>query len=90
MLVDRARKHGHSDLADSVKTGWAETAKAIGIQEEYEGTWSENFFLPLRKTLDDMLEESQPRAYGPDDINVLESCARSTVVRRTATSLDTV
>ena len=77
MLVDRARKHDYSDLADSVETGWAETAKAIGIQEEYEGTWSEDFFVPLRKTLDDMLEESQPQAYGPGDINVLEKLRRS-------------
>ena len=31
--------------------------------EDYEGTWADEFFLPLRKTLDDMLEESQPVDY---------------------------
>jgi hypothetical protein len=81
MLVDRARKHGHNDLADAIEKGWAETAKAIGIQEDYEGTWSEDFFVPLRQTLDDMLEESQPPAHKPEDVNVSESAAVFTAVQ---------
>jgi hypothetical protein len=81
MLVDRARKHGFNDLADAVAKGWAETAKAIGIQEECEGTWTGDFFIPLRQTLDDMLEESQPYTHKPEDINVSESARSLTAVQ---------
>jgi hypothetical protein len=81
MLVERARKHGLNDLADAVEKGWAETAKAIGIQEEYEGTWSEDFFVPLRQTLDDMLEESQPPTHKPEDVNVSGSASSLTAVQ---------
>jgi hypothetical protein len=81
MLVDRAGKHGLNDLADAVEKGWAETAAAIGIQEEYEGTWSEDFFVPLRQTLDDMIEESQPGAHKPEDINVADSATALNAVQ---------
>jgi len=81
MLIDRARKHGHNDLADSVERGWTETANAIGIHEDYEGTWSDDFFIPLRETLDNMLEESQPQSHRPEDVNGLEACAAPTVVQ---------
>jgi hypothetical protein len=60
MLVDRARKLGLQDLAASVDLAWNETAAAMGVREDYEGTWTDDFFVPLRKTLDDMLEESHP------------------------------
>jgi hypothetical protein len=81
MLVDRARKHGLNELADAVKKGWAETAKAIGITEEYEGTWAEDFFIPLRQTLDDMLEETQPGTHKIEDINLADSVTSLTAVQ---------
>ncbi|MBY0459395.1 MAG: hypothetical protein K2V38_18880, partial [Gemmataceae bacterium] len=81
MLVDRARKHGHANLADEVEKGWVETAKAIGVQEEYEGTWSEDFFIPLRKMLDDMLEESQPTLHRPEDVKVSETSTSLTAIQ---------
>jgi hypothetical protein len=55
-------------LADGVQEAWAETAKVLGIQEDYEGTWSDEFFLPLREMLDDMIVESQPYAHRPSDL----------------------
>ncbi len=81
MLVDRARKHGLNALADDVEKGWAETAKAIGVQEEYEGTWSESFFVPLRQALDDMIEESQPSVHRPEDVIVSEAAPSLTAVQ---------
>ncbi len=57
-------------LADGVQDVWAETARILGIQEDYEGTWSEDFFLPLRQMLDDMIEESQPYAHQPADVKL--------------------
>ena len=70
MLVDRARKFGLHTLADAVEDAWAETARVLGIQEDYEGTWLEDFFLPLRQMLDDMIEESQPYAHQPADVDL--------------------
>lgn len=37
MLVDRAHKHGMHTLADGVQDAWAETARVLGVQEDYEG-----------------------------------------------------
>jgi len=68
MLVDRARKLGMVTLADGVQDAWAETARVLGVQEDYEGTWADEFFLPLRQMLDDMIEESQPYAHRSSDI----------------------
>jgi hypothetical protein len=68
MLVDRARSQNHIQLANAVEQVWAETAQAIGVQEEYEGTWLDDFLVPLRETLDDMLEEVQPYQHQPEDV----------------------
>ena len=80
-LVDRARKYGYTQLADAVEKAWDETAKAIGVQEDYEGTWRDDFFVPLRQTLDNMIEESQPSAHKPEDVNVSESASSFTAVQ---------
>jgi hypothetical protein len=81
MLVDRARKYSYGDLADAVEKAWAETAQAIGVQEDYEGTWLNDFFVPLRKTLDDMIEESNPPEHRPEDVAVQESTLAFTPVQ---------
>jgi len=60
MLADRARKLGLTSLADSVESAWISCAKLMRITEDYEGTWSDDFLVPLRKTLDDMIEEANP------------------------------
>ncbi len=70
MLVDRARKHGMDSLADGVQNAWAETARVLGVHEDYEGTWADEFFVPLRQMLDDMIEESQPYAHQPSDVTL--------------------
>jgi hypothetical protein len=70
MLVDRATKHGMQSLAGGVQDAWAETARVLGVQEDYEGTWVDEFFLPLRQMLEDMIEESQPYAHQPSDVTL--------------------
>ena len=75
MLADRARKHQHTQLADTVVQAWAETAQVIGIQEDYEGTWLEDFLIPLRQTLDDMIEEAQPYEHRPQDVTPPDQAA---------------
>lgn len=68
MLVDRAKKLGLAAEAEEIEQGWHVTAKTLGVREEYEGMWTEEFFIPLRKTLDDMLEESSPRKFSTEDL----------------------
>ena len=60
MLVDHARKLDYVVLADDVERGWCDIARTMKIREDYEGTWAEEFLLPLRKAVEDMLEEAQP------------------------------
>lgn len=63
MLVDRARQLGLNQIASEVADAWAETAKYLNIREDYEGTWVDDLFVPLRKTIDDMLEETAPLTF---------------------------
>ncbi|MFB0552319.1 MAG: hypothetical protein ACETWQ_03295 [Phycisphaerae bacterium] len=74
MLVDRAKKLGFNDLANHVDSMWQETANTLGISEDYEGTWAEEFFVPLGKTIDDMLEESEPLQFNGRDIDPKDGC----------------
>ena len=67
MLVDRARKLGLSTESVEVDRAWQETANVLKVREDYEGTWSESFFVFLRKMLDDMVEEAQPRRFRPEE-----------------------
>jgi hypothetical protein len=69
MLLDRAREYGLADPADDVEDAWTLAARVLGLDEDYEGTWVETLFRPLRATLDDMLVEASPndfRAAGDD------------------------
>ncbi len=60
MLLDRARQLGFDEAASEVAEAWDETARILSIREDYEGTWTDELFVPLRKTIDDMLEECSP------------------------------
>jgi hypothetical protein len=60
MLTDRARKLKYTALADDTERAWSDTARVMNIREDYEGTWADEFFMPLRRVLDDMLEEADP------------------------------
>jgi len=73
MLVDRARKFGFSELADGVEAAWNQTANAMGIQEDYEGTWADAFLPALRQMLDDMIEESLPYQHQPADVSPVDT-----------------
>lgn len=75
MLLDRARKYQLNELADQIDRAWSETAATIGVREDYEGTWADELHIPLRKAVDDMLEESQPCRFGPDDLGPADSVA---------------
>ena len=60
MLLDRARQIGLDGPASDVADAWMLTARTLGVREDYEGTWVDELFMPLRKAIDDMLEEASP------------------------------
>ena len=47
-------------MADELDAVWQKTANTLGINENFEGTWSDRYFIPLRQTLNDMLVETKP------------------------------
>jgi hypothetical protein len=67
MLVDRCDGLGLGSSGADVREAWEETARLIGVREDYEGTWSEELYLPLRRTLDDMLVQASPRKFEADE-----------------------
>ena len=69
MLADRCQSHGLSEIAAEIDSAWLGTARLLKVREDYEGTWSDEFFMPLRKLLDDMLEEAAPRIFTHDEIS---------------------
>ena len=76
MLVDRARKYGLHTLADGVQNVWPRRPSR-GVQEDYEGTWSEDFFLPLRQMLDDMIRGICSQSHQSADVIVPAGHAKS-------------
>jgi len=65
LLIDRARKLGYVAEAEAHDGAWRRTAELMHAVEDYEGTWSEDLFAPVQKTLDDVLEETSPRTCNP-------------------------
>lgn len=68
LLLDRAGRQGLREDAERDGSAWSQTAELMHVTEDYEGTWSEELFRPLQKTLDDMLEEVAPRELTSEDI----------------------
>jgi len=68
MLVHRCQSHGLSETATEIESAWLGTARLLKVREDYEGTWADDFFMPLRKMLDDMIEEAAPRIFSKDEI----------------------
>jgi len=62
-LIRRGEQLGLNEVANRSAQAWNQTARLMKINEDYEGTWSEELFEPLQQTLDDMLVETDPRGY---------------------------
>lgn len=67
LLLDRTREYGLQSVADDVEEAWILTAQLLEVDEDYEGTWVENLYSPLQRTLDYMLEETQPQDFRQRD-----------------------
>jgi hypothetical protein len=68
LLIDRCQEYNLQEVGKEVEAAWLGTARLLGVREDYEGTWVEEFFAPLRKTLSDMLEETSPRPFADAEI----------------------
>jgi hypothetical protein len=80
MLADRCQNHGLSEVGNEIESAWLGTARLLKVREDYEGTWSDEFFMPLRKMLDDMLEETAPRIFSDDEIKARSTSGAPTPV----------
>ena len=69
LLADRARNIGLNEVADRIENDWDNFAKMMGIQEDYFGCYDKTFLPDVRRTIDDMLTEADPRHATNDEIN---------------------
>ncbi|MBX3394340.1 MAG: hypothetical protein KF841_03130 [Phycisphaerae bacterium] len=60
LLIDKGEQAGLHSVTEQIQQSWNDAAGLMNIREDYEGTWLEELFVPLRRTLDDMLEEAHP------------------------------
>ena len=81
IMSEHSHKLGLDNLGDEIKQTWQKIADTLSINEDYEGTWNDKLFNPLRQALDDMLVESQPRHYTREDIEVPSSTEYENPVR---------
>lgn len=69
LLVDRAESLGWQVEADEISNDWQNIAAMLGVTEDYFGCYDEAFLPDLRKTIDDMLTETDPRFASADEIS---------------------
>src|SRR5262249_60858158 len=59
-LAGLARPAGLGELADRMEREWEETAGALGVEEEYHGTWDDSLGPAFTLMIGRMLEEAGP------------------------------
>lgn len=69
-LLHRAEKLGYATATAKLQADWRDTAHHLAIEEDYEGTWSDELFNPLQEMLDNMLEETAARPTTTDEVAV--------------------
>jgi hypothetical protein len=67
-LLHRAEKLGYATATAKLQADWRDTAHHLAIEEDYEGTWSDELFNPLQQMLDNMLEETAARPTTTDEV----------------------
>jgi hypothetical protein len=77
LLADRARSLGLKEVADQIESDWEDVAKMLRIQEDYFGCYDKAFLPDLRRTIDDMLTEADPRCVIDDEVNCVEPVTAS-------------
>jgi hypothetical protein len=72
VLADQMRQANLHQQAMALEESWKSLAEAMSIREEYFGYYDEAFLPMLRKTIEDMLTETNPRRFQQDEISIEE------------------
>ena len=73
LLANRARQMGYNAVAADLGDEWNQIASALGIVENYYGFYHPTFLPIIQQKLDDMLTETEPRAFQELEVTEQES-----------------
>ena len=73
LLANRARQMGYNAVAAGLEDEWNQIASALGIVENYYGFYHSTFLQIIQQKLDDMLTETEPRAFQELEVAEQES-----------------
>ena len=73
LLANRARQMGYNAVAAGLEDEWKQIASALGIVENYYGFYHPTFLSRIQQKLNDMLTETQPRAFQELEVAAQES-----------------
>jgi hypothetical protein len=60
-LIARARRLGHSEVADEIEEHWSIISSSLNVSEDYFGYFEKQWTSTIDSCLDDMLTETSPR-----------------------------
>lgn len=80
-LAERAKNDGFVDISNHVLSEWNETAKTLGIEEDYYGMYDEVLHQSIVEIIDDMIVETNPRKYTDIDLATTSSNVFATPIR---------
>jgi hypothetical protein len=69
LLADRAERAGESAVARRLRDEWRTMAYALSIDEDYHGYFVAEAEPVVRSKIEDMLVETDPRAYDAEDLS---------------------
>lgn len=67
-LTRQAIASGFSEIANSIENEWMGIARVLGVSEDYHGYYDPCLDEAIQETLQDMLEEADPRNYTPSEV----------------------
>jgi len=69
VIAERAENQGCSTEANNVRKDWEKIARVLGVNEDHYGFLNQEFYDPIRRTIDDMLIEASPYKFSEKDIS---------------------
>jgi hypothetical protein len=73
-LTERAATAGFTDLAHEVECEWRGFARVMGVEEDYYGYYHKRLHATITQTIEDMLTETEPRHYRPEEADGTQWC----------------
>lgn len=69
-LVDRATAAGFTTLGTETDREWRDFARVMDVNEDYHGFYHERLYKRIMHTIEDMLVETAPQQYNPEEVDV--------------------